>query len=345
MGIGQFSVMGSNPGMLVAGEDVVIQTVSGPTRRRIVQTMSGAAALAGASSFGIAYSADRTVGMEAVRHSTLKVGPVTVFYREAGSAGNPVLLLLHGFANSSHYFRHLMPLLAERFHLIAPDLPSFGFTRVEEEGYRYTFAQLTETTQAFVDVLALRRFAMYVFDYGGPIGFNLAVADPSRITGIISQNGNAYEEGLGAGPWAPLRAYWKQPSEAIREQLKDRMSLDGVREAYFQGVSDVSRIEPEAYWLDAALLARPGMMELQVDLKLDYKANLERYPLYQQYLREHQPPLLAIWGKNDSFFIPPGAEAFKRDVPNAVVQLLDAGHFALETNLEEIASAILKMPM
>lgn len=321
------------------------QTVSGPTRRRIVQTMSGVAALASASSFGIAYSADRTVAMEAVRHSTLKVGSVTVFYREAGSAGNPVLLLLHGFANSSYYFRHLMPLLAERFHLIAPDLPSFGFTRVDGEGYRYTFAQLTETTQAFVDALALRRFAMYVFDYGAPIGFNLAVADPSRITAIISQNGNAYEEGLGEGPWAPLRAYWKQPSAAIRDQLKERMSLDGVREAYFQGVSDVSRIEPEVYWLDAALLARPGMMELQVDLKLDYKANLERYPIYQEYLRKHQPPLLAIWGKNDSFFVPPGAEAFKRDVPNAVVQLLDAGHFALETNLEEIASAILKMPM
>ncbi len=280
-----------------------------------------------------------------IRHSTVKVGPVTVFYREAGLAGRPVLLLLHGFANSSHYFRHLMPLLASRFHLIAPDLPSFGFTRVEGENYRYTFAQLTGTIQAFVDALALPRFAMYVFDYGAPVGFNLAVADPGRITAIISQNGNAYEEGLGEGPWAPLRAYWKQPSVAIREQIKERMSLDGVREAYFHGVPDVSSIEPEAYWLDAALLAQPGMMDLQVDLKLDYKANLERYPLYQQYLSRHQPPLLAIWGKNDSFFVPPGAEAFKRDVPNAVVKFLDTGHFALETNLEDIASAILKMPM
>lgn len=285
------------------------------------------------------------IDAKAVRHSTLKVGPVNVFYREAGIQGNPVLLLLHGFANSSHYFRHLLPLLAERFHLIAPDLPSFGFTRVDGEGYRYTFAELTQTTQAFVDALRLPRFAMYVFDYGAPIGFNLALADPGRITGIISQNGNAYAEGLGEGPWAPLRAYWKQPSAAIRDQIKERMSLDGVREAYFQGVPDVSRIEPEAYWLDAALLARPGMMDLQVDLKLDYKANLERYPLYQEYLRTHRPPLLAIWGKNDSFFIPPGAEAFKRDVPNAVVKFLDAGHFALETNLEDIASAILNMPL
>jgi len=283
--------------------------------------------------------------MEEVRHSTVKVGPVTVFYREAGLEGRPVLLLLHGFANSSHYFRHLMPLLAKRFHLIAPDLPSFGFTWVDGEDYRYTFEQLTETIREFVDALALRRFGLYVFDYGAPIGFNLAVADPGRITAIISQNGNAYEEGLGDGPWAPLRAYWKQPSADIRDQIKERMSLDGVRDAYFEGAPDVSKIEPEAYWLDAALLARPGMMDLQVDLKLDYKANLERYPLYQQYLRTHRPPLLAIWGKNDSFFIPPGAEAFKRDVPDAVVKFLDTGHFALETNVEDIASEILKMPL
>ena len=192
-------------------------------------------------------------------------------------------LLLHGFANSSHYFRHLMPKLAGRFHLIAPDLPSFGFTTVEEAaGYQYTFAGLTETITGFVNELSLRRFAMYVFDYGAPVGFNLAVANPDSISAIISQNGNAYEEGLGDAPWAPLRANWAQPSPAIREQIKERMSLDGVRESYFQGVSDPARIEPEAYWLDAALLARPGMMDLQVDLKLDYKSNIARYPLYQQ---------------------------------------------------------------
>jgi pimeloyl-ACP methyl ester carboxylesterase len=279
-----------------------------------------------------------------VRHSTVQVGPANVFYREAGTQGQPVLLLLHGFANSSHYFRHLMPKLAGRFHTIAPDLPSFGFTTVEEgAGYRFTFAGLTETIQGFVNELSLRRFAMYVFDYGAPVGFNLAVADPDSISGIVSQNGNAYEEGLGTAPWAPLRAYWTQPSPAIRETIKERMSLDGVREAYFQGVSDPERIEPEAYWLDAALLARPGMMELQTDLKLDYKSNIERYPLYQEYLRTHRPPLLAIWGKNDAFFIPPGAQAFKRDVPDADVRLLDAGHFALETNLDDFASAILTM--
>jgi pimeloyl-ACP methyl ester carboxylesterase len=282
--------------------------------------------------------------MPSVRHSTVQVGPANVFYREAGTQGQPVLLLLHGFANSSHYFRHLMPKLAGRFHLIAPDLPSFGFTTVEEGAdYQFTFASLTRTIQGFVNELSLRRFAMYVFDYGAPVGFNLAVANPDSISAIVSQNGNAYEEGLGAAPWAPLRAYWTQPSPAIRETIKERMSLDGVREAYFQGVSEPSRIEPEAYWLDAALLARPGMMELQTDLKLDYKSNIERYPLYQEYLRTHRPPLLAIWGKNDDFFIPAGAEAFKRDVPDADVRLLDAGHFALETNLDDFASAILTM--
>lgn len=281
-------------------------------------------------------------GVKALATGKVRAGAANVFYREAGTQGQPVLLLLHGFANSSHYFRHLMPKLAGRFHLIAPDLPSFGFTTVED-GYQYTFAGLTNTIQGFVDELSLSRFAMYVFDYGAPIGFNLAVANPDRITAIVSQNGNAYEVGLGDAPWAPLRAYWKQPSPAIRASIKDRMTLDGVREAYFQGVGDPAIIEPEAYWLDAALLARPGMMDLQADLKLDYKSNIERYPLYQQYLRTYQPPLLAMWGKNDTFFIPPGAEAFKRDVPNADVRFLDAGHFALETNVDDFASAILEM--
>lgn len=282
--------------------------------------------------------------MPDVRHSTVQIGPANVFFREAGTQGQPVLLLLHGFANSSHYFRHLMPKLAGRFHLIAPDLPSFGFTTIEAgAGYQYTFAGLTETMQGFVNELSLRRFAMYVFDYGAPVGFNLAVANPDSITGIISQNGNAYEEGLGDAPWAPLRAYWKQPSPAIRDELKERMSLDGVRASYFQGVSNPAVIEPEAYWLDAALLARPGMMDIQADLKLDYKSNIERYPLYQQYLRTHRPRLLAMWGKNDTFFIPAGAEAFKRDVPDADVRFLDAGHFALETNVDDVASAILEM--
>ena len=281
--------------------------------------------------------------MPNLRHSTVKVGPANVFYREAGTQGQPVLLLLHGFANSSHYFRHLMPKLADRFHLIAPICRRWIYDDRRGADYHYTFAGLTATMQGFVDALSLRHSAMYVFDYGAPVGFNLAVANPERITAIVSQNGNAYKEGLGAGPWAPLRAYWKQPSTAIRESIKERMSFDGVRASYFQGVSDPTRIEPEAYWLDAALLARPGMMDLQADLKLDYNSNIARYPLYQQYLRTHRPPLLAMWGKNDTFFIPPGAEAFKRDVPDADVRFLDTGHFALETNVDDLVSAILEL--
>ena len=281
-----------------------------------------------------------------VRHSTVEVGPAKVFYREAGSPGNPVLLLLHGFANSSHYFRHLMPKLAERFHCIAPDLPSFGFTTIEDgTDYPYTFAGLTATTQGFIDELSLRRFAMYVFDYGAPVGFNLAVANPDSITAIVTQNGNAYEEGLGDTSWATLREYWAQPSKALHDAIKERMSLDGVRESYLHGMPDPAAIEPEAYWLDTALLARPGMMDIQADLKIDYKSNIARYPLYQQYLRTRRPPLLATWGRNDPFFIPPGAEAFKRDVPNADVRFLDAGHFALETSVDTIAAAILEMKM
>lgn len=324
-----------------------LKTLSGPNlaRRRLVKSLAaGAAAMTGSARAFSEPSPRLGASMAEVRLGRIQIGSASVFYREAGVKGQPVLLLLHGFANSSHYFRHLMPMLANHFHVIAPDIPSFGFTEVSGD-YRYTFAQLTETMQAFVDALELERFALYVFDYGAPIGFNLAVTAPERITGIISQNGNVYEAGLGTEAWAPLRSYWKQPSEAIRESLKQRMSLDGVRAVYFAGVSDPALIEPESYFLDAALLARPGMMDLQVDLKLDYKANFARYPLYQQYLRERRPPVLAIWGKNDAFFIPAGAEAFKRDVPHAVVQLLDTGHFALETHAPQIASAIRAFPI
>ena len=277
--------------------------------------------------------------MAAVRHSTLKVGPVNVFYREAGPEGHPVLLLLHGFANSSHYFRHLMPLLANRFHLIAPDLPLFGFTKVDGESYRYTFAQLTQTTQAFVDALALRRFAMYVFDYGAPIGFNLAVADPSRITAIISQNCNAYAEGLSDG-WKPIRAYWEDPSQANRDALRAFLAPETTFWQYTHGVADPETVPPESYTLDAALLERPGNKDIQLDLFLDYASNVKLYPAFQDYFRKAKPPLLAIWGKNDPFFIPAGAEAFRKDIPNARVQFLDTGHFAIETHAAEIAAAM-----
>jgi pimeloyl-ACP methyl ester carboxylesterase len=276
-----------------------------------------------------------------VQHKQIRADGVDVFYREAGAADAPVLLLLHGFANSSFYFRHLMPKLADRFRMVAPDLPSFGFTEIPvERNYRYDFASLSQTTRAFVDALGLKSYNMYVFDYGAPIGWELALAYPDRVTGIISQNGNAYVDGLGEKAWAPLRAYWANPSPNKREPIRARMSLDGVKAAYFQGVSNPFLIEPESYTLDAAILSRPGNADLQVDLKLDYKRNIERYPLYQAYFREKQPNLLAIWGKNDPFFIPPGAEAFRRDIPKARVVLLDTGHFALETHVNTIAEEI-----
>ncbi|AHI26328.1 alpha/beta hydrolase fold protein [Komagataeibacter xylinus E25] len=276
-----------------------------------------------------------------VRHQRIRADGVDVFYREAGAENAPIILLLHGFANSSFYFRHLMPKLADRYRLIAPDLPSFGFTEIPaDRNYRYDFASLARTIVAFVDALGLKRYALYVFDYGAPVGWELALAHPERVTAIVSQNGNAYAEGLGETAWVPLRAYWASPSAEKREALRARMTLEGVRTAYFQGVPDPSQIEPEAYTLDAAILARPGNADLQIDLKLDYKRNIERYPLYQKFFREFHPKLLAVWGRNDLFFIPAGAEAFRRDVPGTRVVFLDTGHFALETHVDPIASEI-----
>ncbi len=276
-----------------------------------------------------------------VGHKRVQADGVDIFYREAGREDGPVLLLLHGFANSSFYFRHLMPRLADRFRLIAPDLPSFGFTEVPaERNYEFTFASLSKTIMAFVDALGLRWYVLYVFDYGAPVGWDLALAYPERIAGIITQSGNAYIEGLGEKAWAPLRAYWANPKPELREALRGRMTLDGVKEAYFQGVADPNAIEPESYTLDAAILARPGNADLQIDLKLDYKRNLERYPLYQAFFRKYRPRLLATWGANDLFFIPPGAEAFRRDIPDARIVMLDTGHFALETHVDAIAAEI-----
>jgi pimeloyl-ACP methyl ester carboxylesterase len=276
-----------------------------------------------------------------VRHGRVQADGVNIFYREAGPADAPVLLLLQGFANSSFYFRHLMPKLADRFRLIAPDLPSFGFTEVPaERNYRFDFATVSQTMVAFVDAMALKRYTLYVFDYGAPIGFDLALTYPDRIAGIISQNGNAYLDGLGEQAWAPLRAYWAKPSSSGREALRSRITFDGVKAAYFQGVPDPDRIEPESYTLDAAILARPGNADLQIDFKLDYKRNLERYPLYQSFIRTRRPKLLAVWGH--LFFIPPGAEAFRRDVPDARVVFMDTGHFALETHADPIADEILR---
>jgi pimeloyl-ACP methyl ester carboxylesterase len=265
---------------------------------------------------------------------------ISVFYREAGVPDAPVVLLLHGFPTSSFQFRELMPRLAGQYRVIAPDLPGFGFTEVPaSRGYKYTFDALAQTIAAFTDALQLKRYALYVFDYGAPTGFRLAMMRPERVTAIISQNGNAYEEGLGDA-WAPIRRYWSEPSLANREAIRQGLNLEGTRREYASGIPNPEFIAPEGYTLDAALLARPGNVDIQLDLFLDYANNVKLYPKFQEYFRKYKPPLFAIWGRYDPYFIPPGAEAFRRDIPNATVQFLDTGHFALETHVEEIAEAM-----
>lgn len=276
-----------------------------------------------------------------VRYQFTEADGIRVFYREAGAPSNPTLLLLHGFASSSHQFRELIPLLADKFHLVAPDLPGFGFTEVPtERNYRYTFDAFGETLTAFVDALGLERYALYVFDYGAPAGLRLALNYPERVTGLVSQNGNAYLEGLGDA-WAPIRAYWDTPSAENRQLVHDAvLNLEGIRWQYLHGVKNPERVAPETWQLDALLLERPGNKEIQLDLFLDYANNLKRYPDFQAFFRQRQLPSLIIWGEHDPFFIPPGAHAYQRDNPNAVVELLDTGHFALETHVEQIASRI-----
>jgi pimeloyl-ACP methyl ester carboxylesterase len=263
---------------------------------------------------------------------------VEVFYREAGPADAPVVLLLHGFPSSSHMYRHLIPRLADRYRVIAPDLPGFGFTHVPaERSYQYSFNALTQTIAAFVDRLKLQRYAVYVFDYGAPVGLRLALKYPERVSALVSQNGNAYEEGLGDA-WGPIRQYWAEPSDEHRKTVRDAiLHFEGTKFQYVHGVAHPEMIEPESYTLDAALLERDGQKDIQLDLFLDYASNVKLYPAFQQFFRDAQPPTLAIWGKNDPFFIPPGAEAYKRDIPGAEVHFLDTGHFALETHVEQIA--------
>jgi pimeloyl-ACP methyl ester carboxylesterase len=263
-----------------------------------------------------------------------------IFYREAGARSAPTILLLHGFPTSSHMFRNLIPTLAEHYHVIAPDLPGFGFSITpDRKTVRYTFENLAKVIGKFTETIGLERFAIYVFDYGAPVGLRLALAYPERITAIISQNGNAYEEGLSEG-WNPIQRYWKEPTEDNRNALREFLKPEATKWQYTHGVADASQIAPESYTLDAALLARPGNDEIQLDLFLDYASNVALYPRFQDYFRTKQPPLLAVWGKNDPFFLPPGAEAFKRDNPNAEVHFYETGHFALETHTAEIADTI-----
>ena len=271
----------------------------------------------------------------------IEVNGIGVFYRAAGDSNAPVILLLHGFPTSSFMFRELIPRLANDYRVIAPALPGFGFTEVPaERKYAYTFDQLALTIEAFTQALKLSRYAIYVFDYGAPTGFRLAMVHPDRITAIVSQNGNAYEEGLGDA-WGPIRQYWASPTPQNRDVLrKNILTLEGTRWQYTHGVANPESIPPESYTLDAALLERPGNKEIQLDLFLDYASNVNPYPKFQEYFRKSKPPLLAIWGKNDPFFVPAGAEAFRKDIPNAQFKFLDTGHFALETHGAEIAAAI-----
>ncbi len=263
-----------------------------------------------------------------------------IFYREAGPKDSPAVLLLHGFPTSSHMFRNLIPALADRFRVVAPDLPGFGFSDApDRKRFRYTFENLAKLIDRFTQTIGLERYAIYAFDYGAPVGLRLALAHPERITAIISQNGNAYEEGLSQG-WNPIQQYWKEPSAENRAALREFLKSEATKSQYLYGVQDSTLVAPEAYELDSALLARPGNDEIQLDLFLDYASNVALYPKFQEYFRSKQPPILAVWGKSDPFFLPPGAEAFKRDNPSAEVHFYDTGHFALETHHQEIASAI-----
>jgi pimeloyl-ACP methyl ester carboxylesterase len=275
--------------------------------------------------------------MTNVSYRTINVDGVKVFYREAGSPDKPKLLLLHGFPSSGHMFRDLIPLLADRYHIIAPDLPGFGQSDLPGRGH--SFDSIAETIDRFTEIVGFDRYAVYVFDYGAPTGFRLAVKHPERITAIISQNGNAYEEGLSEG-WNPIQAYWRDASEENRNALKPFLEPESIAWQYTHGAPDIAKVSPDGYSLDSFYMTRPGAVDVQFDLFGDYKSNVALYPAFQTYFRTHKPRFLAVWGQNDPFFLPPGAEAFRRDIPDATVKFFDTGHFALETHAVEIAAAI-----
>jgi len=275
--------------------------------------------------------------MTNVSYRTINVDGVKVFYREAGSPDKPKLLLLHGFPSSGHMFRDLIPLLADRYHIIAPDLPGFGQSDLPGRGH--SFDSIAETIDRFTEIVGFDRYAVYVFDYGAPTGFRLAVKHPERIAAIISQNGNAYEEGLSEG-WNPIQAYWQDASEENRNALKPFLEPESIAWQYTHGAPDIAKVSADGYSLDSFYMTRPGAVDVQLDLFGDYKSNVALYPTFQTYFRTHKPRFLAVWGQNDPFFLPPGAEAFRRDIPDATVKFFDTGHFALETHAVEIAAAI-----
>ncbi len=272
------------------------------------------------------------------RHTA--VDGLSIFYRESGPKDAPAILLLHGFPTSSHMYRHLMPLLCDQYRVVAPDLPGFGFSDTpNHKNFAYTFEHLAQIIYHFTQAVDLDRYAVYVFNYGAPVGLRLALTHPQQITALISQNGNAYEEGLSEA-WNPIQRYWHNPTVENRTALRNFLKFDITKFQYTHGVRDTSLIAPEAYFLDQALLDRPDNDEIQLDLFLDYQSNVGLYPKFQEYFRTHRPPTLAVWGNQDPFFLPKGAEAFKRDNPNAEIHFFDTGHFALETHVNEIASII-----
>jgi len=273
-------------------------------------------------------------------HRTTKVDGVNIFYREAGPAQAPVVLLLHGFPTSSHMFRNLIPALADRYRVIAPDYPGYGQSDMPNRAkFGYTFDRFAELVDGLLDQLGVRRYAMYVMDYGAPVGWRLALKHPERVTGLIVQNGNAYNEGLEQF-WDPIKAYWRTKGSTEREAIRWLTSIKATKWQYTNGVKDASLVSPDTWTVDQAFLDRPGNAEIQLDLFYDYRTNIPLYPQWQAYFRERKPPMLVVWGKNDAIFVAAGAAPYQRDIPNAEVHLLDTGHFALETHGLEIAKLI-----
>lgn len=280
-------------------------------------------------------------GNKLTRYKSQQVGEVDIFYREAGPADAPVILLLHGFPSASHMFRDLIPLLADRYRLIAPDLPGFGQTKAPPRGdFDYSFDQIADVIERFTEAMSLDFYALYIFDYGAPVGLRLAIRHPERVSAIISQNGNAYVEGF-SDQWGTWETYWREDSEANREACRPSLSPETIKSWQYGTGVDPELLSPDGYELDIAYMARLGAEEIQLDLIRDYRNNVVLYPDFQSYFREYQPPLLAAWGRHDPAFIPAGAEAYKRDLPDAEVYLLDTGHFALETHVNEVAVLIL----
>lgn len=310
-------------------------------RRTILSLLAAGPAMAGIPSLPAAAPLkSKETSVSAIHYRRKKVGAVDVFYREAGPADAPVLLLLHGFPSASHMFRDLIPLLADRYRVIAPDLAGFGQTKAPPRGaFTYSFDNLASILGGFVDAIGLERYAMYIFDYGAPVGLRLAMQHSERVTAIISQNGNAYEAGF-SDQWRPWQAYWREPTSAHREACRASLSPDTIRDWQYGTGADPALLSPDGYELDIAYMARPGADEIQLDLILDYRSNVALYPAFHAYFRRHSPPLLAVWGRHDPAFVPAGALAYRRDLPGAEIHLLDAGHFALETHRTEIAAHI-----